>query len=64
MDMLHYFVVKLDKLLQDEIKLGDQNIYMETKFNEFEHRVCEGEVVSVPKKYDTPVKVGLSLIHI
>jgi hypothetical protein len=61
MNMLHYFVVKLDKLLQDEIKLGDQNIYMETKFNEFEHRVCQGEVVSVPKKYDTPVKVGDTL---
>jgi len=61
MNLLYYFVVRLPQRLQDEIKLGDQNIYMETKFNEFEHRVCCGEVVSTPHKYDTPVQVGDTL---
>lgn len=61
MRMLHYFVVKLEKRLQDTIALGDKEIYIDTKFNEFDHRVCHGEVVSLPEKYDTPVKVGDTL---
>ena len=58
MRMLHYFVVKLDKRLHDTVSLGDKEIYVDTKFNEFDHRVCHGEVISVPEKYDTPVNVG------
>ena len=61
MNLLYYFVVKLPKLTNDEIKLGDQEIYLETKFNEFEHRVNEGEVVHTPLKFDTPVKPGDTL---
>ena len=61
MNLLHYFVVKLPKLFHDEISLGDQKIFIDTKFNEFEHRVNEGEVVHVPLKYDTPVKPGDTL---
>lgn len=61
MRMLHYFVVKLEKRLQDTISLGDKEIYVETKFNEFDHRICHGEVVSLPEKYDTPVQVGDTL---
>jgi hypothetical protein len=61
MNLLYYFVVKLPKLTNDEIKLGDQDIYLETKFNEFEHRVNEGEVVHTPLKFDTPVKPGDTL---
>ena len=48
MNLLHYFVVKLPKLFNDEISMGDQTIFIETKFNEFDHRVNEGEVVHVP----------------
>ena len=61
MNLLYYFVVKLPKLTNDEISLGDQTIYLETKFNEFEHRVNEGEVVHTPAKFDTPVKPGDTL---
>jgi hypothetical protein len=61
MNMLHYFVVKLDKRIQDEIDFNGGKIYLDTKFNEFEHRVCHGEVVATPKKYDTPVQVGDTL---
>ena len=58
MNLLYYFVVKLPKRLNDEIKMGDQEIFLETKFNEFEHRIHEGEVVHTPLKFDTPVKPG------
>tara|TARA_R110000851_G_scaffold293622_3_gene448212 strand:- start:50 stop:625 length:576 start_codon:yes stop_codon:yes gene_type:complete len=61
MNLLHYFVVKLPKLFNDEISMGDQTIFIETKFNEFDHRVNEGEVVHVPLKYDTPVNPGDTL---
>tara|TARA_Y100000114_G_scaffold153157_1_gene172619 strand:- start:677 stop:1252 length:576 start_codon:yes stop_codon:yes gene_type:complete len=61
MNLLYYFVVKLPKLFHDEIALGDQKIYLETKFDEFEHRVNEGEVVHTPLKFDTPVKPGDTL---
>lgn len=61
MNLLYYFVVKLPKLTNDEIQLGDQKIYIDTKFDEFEHRVNEGEVVHTPLKFDTPVKPGDTL---
>jgi len=61
MNLLYYFVVKLPKRFHDEVDLGDQKIYMETKFDEFAHRVNEGEVVYTPLKFDTPVKPGDTL---
>lgn len=61
MNLLYYFVVKLPKRFNDEIEVGDQTLYIETKFNEFEHRVNEGEVVHTPLKFDTPVKPGDTL---
>lgn len=61
MNLLYYFVVKLPKLFHDEIAMGDQKIFIETKFNEFEHRVNEGEVVHTPLKFKTPVKPGDTL---
>lgn len=61
MNLLYYFVVKLPKLTNDEIALGDQKIFIDTRFEEFDHRVNEGEVVHVPLKFDTPVKPGDTL---
>jgi len=61
MNLLHYFVVKLPKRFNDEVEVGDQTLYIETKFNEFEHRVNEGEVLHTPLKYDTPVQPGDTL---
>ena len=61
MNLLYYFVVKLPKLTNDEMQLGDQKIYLETKFDEFAHRVNEGEVVHTPLKFDTPVQPGDTL---
>jgi|TARA_R110000796_G_scaffold27190_4_gene75213 hypothetical protein len=61
MNMLYYFVVKLDKAFNDEVDFNGDKIYMETKFDEFKHRVTQGPVVSTPFKYDTPVKPGDTL---
>lgn len=61
MRMLYYFVVELPSKFRDEIEFADTTLKIETKFNEFEHRVNEGKVVSVPYKYDTDVKPGDTL---
>ena len=59
MKPLNYFVVDLPKTTNDEIEIeGGLKIYMDTKFNEFDHRVTGGRVVAVPCKYDTGVEVG------
>ena len=56
------FVVELEKLTNDTITTeSGLELYVETKFNEFEHRVTEGPVVAVPFKYDTGVSVGDTL---
>ena len=58
MKSLKKFIVKLPKKFNDTVKVGDTEIYIETKYNEFQHRVMEGEVVGLPAKYETPVKEG------
>lgn len=64
MNCLDKFIINIPKKVQDTKKIGDVEIYIETKFNEFEHRVPYGEVLSVPLKYKTPVKVGdLLYVH-
>jgi len=56
------FVVELKKLTNDTITTDSGlELYVDTKYNEFEHRVTEGPVVAVPFKYDTGVSVGDTL---
>ena len=56
------FVVKLEKRFDDTIKTDSGlELYVDTKFNEFEHRTTEGPVVCVPFKYDTGVEEGDTL---
>ena len=53
------FIVRLPKKTNDTVELaGGVEIYMETKFDEFRHRVVGGKVVALPAKYKTPVEVG------
>ena len=61
MKMLYYFVVELPIKFHDEIDFADTTLKIDTKFNEFEHRVNEGEVVSVPHKFETGVEPGDTL---
>jgi len=56
------FVVKLDKQLDDKMTTpGGLELFIDTKFNEFENRIQEGPVIASPFKYDTGVKVGDTL---
>ena len=62
MEALELFVVELEKPMNDTIKTDSGlELYVDTRFNEFEHRVTEGEVVSPPIKYNTGVKKGDTL---
>lgn len=55
----NFFVVEVEKTLQDTMTTeGGLELYIDTRFNEFEHRTQSGTVVAVPFKYDTGVKVG------
>jgi|MDTC01.1.fsa_nt_gb co-chaperonin GroES (HSP10) len=58
---LSNFVVYVPKKVNETKKIGDVEIYIETKFNEFEHRVMEGEVVGIPEKHKTQVAIGDTL---
>lgn len=58
MRSLYDFFVKMPKAFNDEVKVGDTSIYIDPKWNEFDNRKQSAEVVAVPEKYDTPVKVG------
>ena len=56
------FIVRVPKRMNDEMTLkSGLKLFVDTRFNEFEHRVNEGEVVSTPFKYETPVSVGDTL---
>ena len=56
------FVVKLESTTKDTLVTDSGlELYIDTSFNEFEHRTTEGPVVCVPFKYDTGVEVGDTL---
>tara|TARA_X000001388_G_scaffold74186_1_gene66797 strand:+ start:2285 stop:2869 length:585 start_codon:yes stop_codon:yes gene_type:complete len=56
------FIVELDKAINDTITTDSGlELYIDTRFNEFENRVTEGPVAAVPFKYETGVKPGDTL---
>ena len=61
MKPLKDFIVYVPERVNETKKIGDIEIYIDTKFNEFEHRVMHGEVMGVPQKYKTAVEVGDTL---
>ena len=62
MRTLDSFIVKLDKTRKDTLKLDNgMELYLDSKYNEFQHRVTGGEVVSTPARYDLGVEVGDTL---
>ena len=62
MKTLDLFVVELDKQLKDTITTdGGLELYVDSKWNEFKHRVTEGPVVCAPLKHDTGVEPGDTL---
>ena len=61
MKAIYNFFVRLPKAFNDELKVGDTTLYIDPKWNEFENRKMEAEIVAVPEKYDTGAKVGDTL---
>ena len=62
MKTLDLFVVELDKQIKDTITTdGGLELYVDSKWNEFKHRVTEGPVVCAPLKHDTGVEPGDTL---
>lgn len=62
MNALKHFIVRVPKRYNDTIKLGDSEIYLDSKWNEFEHRVSHGEIVSAPSLVETGAEPGDTLI--
>ena len=62
MKTLDLFVVELDKQIKDTITTdGGLELYVDSEFNEFKHRVTEGPAVCAPLKHDTGVEPGDTL---
>lgn len=62
MRSLNNFIVEIEKELKDEIvtKSGFK-LYVDTKYNEFDHRTTEGKVLATPIKFNTGVNTGDTL---
>lgn len=62
MQSLHRFVVSVTGNTQDSVTTeSGLTLFIDTRFNEFQHRVMEGTIVSTPAKYETGAKPGDTL---
>ena len=58
MKPLRDFIVFIPQIFTDTVKLGDTEIYIDPKWNEFDNRIMSAEVKAVPLKHKTEVEVG------
>lgn len=62
MKPLQAFIVTMEKKLNDTVEIaGGIKLYVDTRYNEFEHRINEAEVIAVPYKFETGVSPGDTL---
>lgn len=61
MVMTEHFLIRLPKRFNDTINVAGKELYLDSRFDEFSNRINEAEVIAVPAKYDTGVKVGDTL---
>lgn len=61
MYMNEHFLVRIPKRFKDTINVAGKELYLDSRFDEFKNRINQGEVVAVPRKYDTGVAVGDTL---
>ena len=62
MKTLDKFIVEIEKELQDTITTSSgMELYIDTRFNEFERRTTEGKILAAPLKYNTGAKAGDTL---
>lgn len=62
MKPLYDFVVHISRKVNDSVEVGGQELFLDTRFDEFAHRVSVGTIVATPLKFDTPAEVGDTLI--
>lgn len=55
------FIIKLPKKFKDKITVGGQELDLVNKFQEFENRYMEAEIISVPVAWETGAKPGDTL---
>lgn len=58
MRSLRHFLVRVPNVTKNTITVNGEQLYLDTKFDEFNHRTMDGEVVATPAKYETEVDVG------
>lgn len=58
MKSLRHFLVRVPNVTKNTIEINGEMMYLDTKFDEFNHRTMDGEVVATPAKYETEVEVG------
>lgn len=59
MKTYNFFIVEVEKKAKDTLKMSSGvELYIDPKFNEFEHRTQSGKVIAAPFKYEHGVKKG------
>jgi co-chaperonin GroES (HSP10) len=58
MKSINAFIIHLDKKWKDEIVVGGQKMFLDSKFDEFGNRFMEAEIVSVPLRCELDAKPG------
>lgn len=61
MKPLNHFVVSVEKRFKDSIEVGGKELFLDSKFNEFEHRIAYGEIVGAPVRHNTGAEKGDTL---
>ena len=57
--MRNNFVVHLENTMVDHVELSNGvSLYIDTTYDEFKHRVNEGEVAYIPYNYNTDIEPG------
>ena len=52
------FIIRMPEKFKNKIAVGDQELELVSKFDEFGNRIMEAEIVAVPAKYETGAKPG------
>jgi hypothetical protein len=48
MRSLRHFLVRVPNVTKNTITINGEQLYLDTKFDEFNHRTMDGEVVATP----------------
>jgi co-chaperonin GroES (HSP10) len=52
------FIIKMPEKFKSKIAVGDQELELVSKFDEFGNRIMEAEIIAVPAKHKTGAKPG------